>query len=170
MLKKLKLLNWKKIGYVASLVVFALISALFIYILYDSNRVFFADLLPAKMDISYRTLSISSTVLFYVLAAAAVILSIISIAKRKEKRFNLAVLLIAIAVCAAGAVTFMVLCDFVGIFTIAFENVNLYLLYFGFALLANALVLFSSIRNLIKIRRTPVTFAKSAEKTGGCNG
>lgn len=169
MLKNIKP-DWKKIGYVASFLPFAAVSALFIWVLFESNQIFFGEPLPAKMDISYRALSISTAIMFGVIAVAAIVLSIISLTKRKEKRFNLAALLIAIAVCAAGAVTFMVLCHLVGIFTIAFENMNLYLLYFGFALLANALVLFSSIRNLIKIKRAPVTFAKSAERPGESNG
>lgn len=169
MAAKIKL-NWKKIGYVASFLPFAAISALFMYVLYESNQTFFYQILPEKMDISSKALSISSDVLFYVLAAGSAILAVLAIAKRREKRFNMAALIASIAVCVAGAVAFMVLCHLVGVFPIAFENANLYLAYFLFAVLANALALFSSIRNLIKIKRAPVTFAKSAEKSQENNG
>ncbi len=155
----------KTIGYVASFLPFAAISALFCYVIYESNQVFFYNLLSSSTMISTTAVIITSDALFYLISASAVLFSILAIVKRKEKRYNQIALWAPIAVCIVGLITFIVLCHLVGTFLVSLEHINLYLAYLLFSLLANALPLYASLHHLIKLKRRPITFAKNTESS-----
>lgn len=151
---------WRKIGFYASYLPFVILSGFFLYLLYESNQVFFAY--PYQGSIfTARQLEQILSVFLIVCLVLVMLLTVLSFTMRHKKSVNKA-LIWACGIFAVLCMTFfIVLCKFNGLFEIALNNMNLYILYFFIAVFSTAIVLFSAIRNLVKIKRAPVTFAKS---------
>lgn len=96
-----------------------------------------------------------------VIIAAIVVMAVLSVTMRKKFVANKAILYGVGGIALLGAVTFMILLSVLGPFEIAFENANLYVMYFLFVVLANAYVIFAAIRNILKSKKEAVVFAKS---------
>ena len=163
---KAKMKNiWRKIGFCASYLVFMLLSVFFLFLLYESNEYFFA--FPYQDSIfTAGQLDTILSVFLTVCLVLVVLLTVLSFTMRQKKGVNKALLWACGIFSVLCMVFFMVLCKLNGLFEVAFENTNLYALYFLIAAFSTAVVLFSAIRNLVKIKKAPVTFAKSrpAEK------
>ena len=151
---------WRKIGFYASYLPFIILSGFFLYLLYESNQFFFAY--PYQGSIfTARQLEQILSVFLIVCLVLVMLLTVLSFTMRHKKSVNKA-LIWACGIFAVLCMTFfIVLCKFNGLFEIALNNMNLYILYFFIAAFSTAIVLFSAIRNLVKIKKMPVTFAKS---------
>lgn len=154
----------KKIGYIASFFPFAALSLFGVYLLYGSNQYFFIDLELSRQILSEDALELTVSIFFYAIVVLMAAGAILSIWQRKKPAVNKGIIWGCGAVCLICAITFMILVHLVDLFLIAFENANLYLMYFVIGLFVISFPLYSSIRNLIKIKRSPVTFAKSDEQ------
>lgn len=153
----------KKIGFFAAYLPFLAVTGFFLYVLHSSNRYFFAY--PASSAaFTANQLEQITSVFIAVSVVLIVILTVLSFTLRQKKKANKLLLWACGIFSVLCMIFFMVLCHLDGLFMVAFENVNLYLLYFFMAAFSTALVLFSAIRNLVKIKRSPVTFAKSEAK------
>lgn len=151
---------WRKIGFCASYLPFIILSGFFLYLLYASNQVFFAY--PYQGSIfTVRQLEQILSVFLVVCLLLVMLLTVLSFTMRHKKSVNKALLWACGVFSVLCMIFFIVLCKLNGLFEIAFNNVNLYILYFFIAGFSTAIVLFSAIRNLVKIKRAPVTFAKS---------
>ncbi|MBQ4153402.1 MAG: hypothetical protein IJD11_03505 [Oscillospiraceae bacterium] len=103
------------------------------------------------------------SVFSYVVMAIVCVMTAVSFIMRQKKTANKALIWGCGILSAIYMIFFMVMSKLIGLFEISFENLNLYLIYFLMTAFSTAIVLYSAIRNLIKIKNTPVTFAKSDE-------
>ena len=146
---------WRKIGFYASYLPFIILSGFFLYLLYESNQFFFAY--PYQGSIfTVRQLEQILSVFLVVCLLLVMLLTVLSFTMRHKKSVNKALLWACGVFSVLCMIFFIVLCKLNGLFEIAFNNVNLYIPGFS-----TAIVLFSAIRNLVKIKKMPVTFAKS---------
>ncbi|MDD6236951.1 MAG: hypothetical protein PUB00_06165 [Clostridiales bacterium] len=142
------------IAYILLSVLFAAISVFFIMVLVSSNDTFF------NRTASQSKFSVPD-IMIGVIIAAIVVMAVLSVTMRKKFVANKAILYGVGGIALLGAVTFMILLSVLGPFEIAFENANLYVMYFLFVVLANAYVIFAAIRNILKSKKEAVVFAKS---------
>ena len=146
---------WRKIGFYASYLPFIILSGFFLYLLYESNQFFFAY--PYQGSIfTVRQLEQILSVFLVVCLLLVMLLTVLSFTMRHKKSVNKALLWACGVFSVLCMIFFIVLCKLNGLFEIAFNNVNLFIAGFS-----TAIVLFSAIRNLVKIKKMPVTFAKS---------
>ena len=141
------------IAYILLSVLFAAISVFFITVLISSNDTFFNST-------ASRSKVFVPDIMIGIIVAAIVVMAVLSITMRKKFVVNKALLYGVGGVSLLGAVAFMILLSVFGPFEIAFENANLYVMYFLFVVLANAYVIFAAIRNMRKGKKS-VVFAKS---------
>lgn len=142
------------IGYILLSILFAAISVFFIMVLISSNDTFFNSTAP-------QSKFFVPDIMIAVIIAAIAIMAVLSVTMRKKFIANKALLYGVGGISLLGAVAFMILLSVFGPFEIAFENANLYAMYFFFVVLANAYVIFAAIRNIRKGRKESVVFAKS---------
>ncbi len=139
------------IGYILLTVLFAAISVFFIAVLVSSNNTFFIRNAQSKF--------FAPDIMIGIIIAAIVIMAVLSVTMRKSLSANKALLYCTGILSLLGAITFMILLSAIGPFDIAWENANLYIMYFLFVALANAYIIFAAIRNIRKNKA--VVFAKS---------
>ena len=159
-MKAISKLPWKTIGTVSLYVFMGLLSAFFLVALYQSNLYFFS-FITYDAVIPQQGLELSRHIFIAVITLAVVALSVISIVMRHKKTVNKILLGAAAGLSLLSMIFFMVMAQLSGRFEIGFQNANLYAVYFLISLFSAALPLFSAILNLIKIKRAPVTFAKT---------
>lgn len=142
------------IAYIALSVLFAAISVFFILVLVSSNDTFFT---PTSSQSKFS----APDIMIGVIIAAIAVMAVLSVTMRKKFVANKALLYGVGGIALLGAIAFMILLSVMGPFEIAFENANLYVMYFLFVVLANAYVIFAAIRNILKTKKEAVVFAKS---------
>lgn len=150
---------FRKIGLIASYLPFAGISAFFLLLLDRGNRMFFSYSSP-QSGITTTLLRQIVTVFSWAAILLLCVLTVLSFALRQKKRLNQGLIVGCGGFAALYTVFFLVMARLIGLYEISLKNLNLYALYFIVALLATAILLYSAIRNLIWIKKSPVTFAK----------
>ena len=163
-MKAVSKLPWKKIGYICLCVAMGIVSAFFLITLYQSNQLFF-DNLTIDAVITAKVLELATTIFAYAMVIIIAVMSVVSFVMRQKKAVNKGLIWGSGILSVLGMVFFMVFAKLNGMFEIGFENANLYVLYFLISVFATALPLFSAIRNLVKIKHSPVTFAKAERNT-----
>ncbi len=148
----------KTIGLVASYLPFAAITLFSMMMLDSGNRLFLNYPHPDSIisaTMVDRVLTIATYVVSVLIFAAAVF----SFLFRSNKRLNQAFLWGSGAFALLYAIFFPVMGVLSAQVPFGWNNLNLYLTYFLFGALACAVVIYSAIRNLIKIQKSGVTFA-----------
>lgn len=153
----------RKIGFIASYLPCLLVSVFFLLALHISNQGFFGYAYPGSI---FSESLLQQIVMIFLVAAVAVVggMAIVSFTMRQNKLVNKALIWGCAGFSVLCMIFFIVMCQLNSLYDLALGNVNLYLIYFFMAAFSTAIVLFSAIRNLVRIKRTPVSFAKSKEQ------
>lgn len=150
---------FKYIGIGAGYLVFGFLQLIMLIFVSETNYLFFTE-----SNFSTSGVALAGEIFFYVVAFLSVATAVISVFGRKKKLLNWISLLVIAVSALAAAITFAVfLAVFSNEYAFAFENFNLYGIYMLSVILANLFSIYSVVFNLIRFKRTPITFQKSVK-------
>ncbi len=152
----------KTIGLVVSYLPFATITLFSMMMLDSGNRLFLNYPHPDSI-ISAIMVDRVLTIVSYAVSALIFAAAIFSFLFRSNKRLNQAFLWGSGAFALLYAIFFPVMGVLSAQIPLGWNNLNLYLIYFLFGALACAVVIYSAIRNLIKIQKSEGTVAPAEQ-------